>query len=411
MPSARRDAISAIGITLIENGRITNSYYTLVDPACPFDPFTVELTGITPEMAAAFPEFGDLWEQIRPWLEGALLCAHGASGDLHVLARTLRRYKIDWVEKAPFLCTVEAAKQCFPELERYSLNLACKALDIPLQHHLASSDAAAAAALLLRCMERDPSLPEHAKEFDMREARIVGVTKKRPRRKKSGAALNVETELKKLSSKTFAAARRVQYRDTGEELLGVKSKAVKRLAQRISRSKAAAAFSEDLPHTYLEEDLLHAYLLDMKPGFDACLAAVDAFLPLVENDDVFFALKPRALLRDPVRIEESCRGWIGSDHPYTVAFGIRMLAQAISPKTFDPDAFDRSLAEQIAGMHIDHPTVALAAADYFFRLLKYGGEENGAYIRGIAESCTAAKRGLYFYEKDQEALSLQEPAF
>ena len=377
MPSARRDAISAIGITLIENGRITNSYYTLVDPACPFDPFTVELTGITPEMAAAFPEFGELWEQIRPWLEGALLCAHGASGDLHVLARTLRRYKIDWVEKAPFLCTVEAAKQCFPELERYSLNLACKALDIPLQHHLASSDAAAAAALLLRCMERDPSLPEHAKEFDMREARIVGVTKKRPRRKKSGAALNVETELKKLSSKTFAAARRVQYRDTGEELLGV----------------------------------LHAYLLDMKPGFDACLAAVDAFLPLVENDDVFFALKPRALLRDPVRIEESCRGWIGSDHPYTVAFGIRMLAQAISPKTFDPDAFDRSLAEQIAGMHIDHPTVALAAADYFFRLLKYGGEENGAYIRGIAESCTAAKRGLYFYEKDQEALSLQEPAF
>ena len=151
--------------------------------------------------------------------------------------------------------------------------------------------------------------------------------------------------------------------------------------------------------------------MDLQTGFDACLAAVDAFLPLVENDDVFFALKPKALLRSPERIEERCRNWIESDHPYTAAFGIRMLAQAISPKTFDPDVFDPAPAERIAGMHIDHPTVALAAADYFFRLLKYGGEENGAYVRGIAESCTAAKRGLYFYEKDQEALAMNEPVF
>ena len=79
MPSARRDAISAVGITLIEDGKITNSYYTLVNPECPFDPFTVELTGITPEMAAAHPNFGALWEEMRPWFDGALLCAHGAA--------------------------------------------------------------------------------------------------------------------------------------------------------------------------------------------------------------------------------------------------------------------------------------------------------------------------------------------
>ena len=91
MPSARRDAISAVGITLIEDGKITDSYYTLVDPECPFDPFTVELTGITPAMAAEYPNFGALWPDMRPWFEGALLCAHGAGGDLHVLARTLRR--------------------------------------------------------------------------------------------------------------------------------------------------------------------------------------------------------------------------------------------------------------------------------------------------------------------------------
>ena len=405
MPSARRDAISAVGITLIENGEITNSCYTLVNPACAFDPFTVELTGITPEMAAQYPEFDALWPEIRPWLEGALLCAHGASGDLHVLARTLKRYQLEWVETVPFLCTVEAAKQCFPEWDRYSLNLVCRALDIPLQHHVASSDAAACAAFLLKCMERDPALPEKAKQFDMREARIVGAPKKRPRRKKTGAALNIENELKKLANKKFAAERRLQYRDTGENVLGVKSKAVKRLAQRIHRSKAAAAFLQDLPHSYLEEDLLHAYLLDLQTSYHACIEKTNAFLPFVENDDVFFALKPKVLLRLPNTLAGECRRWIESDNPYAVAFGVRMLAQSIGAKA-EEDGFSMSDAEHIAGMHIGHPTVSLAAADYFFRLLKFGGDEAADYVRSVAESCAAAKRGMYFYEKDRQAVSV-----
>ncbi len=401
MPSARRDAISAVGITLIEDGKITNSYYTLVNPECPFDPFTVELTGITPEMATAHPNFGALWEEMRPWFEGALLCAHGASGDLHVLARTLRRYGIEWVDSVRFLCTVETAKQCFPDQERYALHLLSAALGIPIKHHVASSDAAAAAEILLRCLEIDPTLPDNAKEFDMKEARIVGVQKKR-RRRKTGGALNVENELKKLVNKRFAAERRVQYRDQGENILGVKAKSVKKLAHRIARSAAAKAFLEDLPHTYLEEDLLHAYLLDEKHGFEECLRLTEAFLPYIENDDVFFACKPRALLRHGEAIVPACRAWIESDHPYTVAFGIRMLSQRISAKSALPDAEE---IRTVAGLHAGHPTVSLAGADYFFRLLKYGDEDTAAFVREAAEGSAAAMRGFYFYEKDAEAIA------
>ena len=401
MPSARRDAISAVGITLIEDGRITNSYYTLVNPECAFDPFTVELTGITPKMAAAYPNFGDLWEDMRPWFEGALLCAHGASGDLHVLARTLKRYGIEWAETVPFLCTVEAAKRCFPDQERYALHLLSAALDIPITHHVASSDAAAAAQILLKCIAIDPSLTEEAKQFDMKEAHVVGVTKKR-RRRKTGAALNVENELKKLVNKRFAAERRVQYRDQSENILGVKAKSVKKLARRIARSAAAKAFLEDLPHTYLEEDLLHAYLLDEQHSFETCLALTEAFLPYIENDDVFFACKPKALLRHGAALTPACMTWIESDHPYTVAFGIRMLAQRI---TANNAAADKEEARMIAGLHLGHPTVALAAADYFFRLLKYGDDELSAYARNAAEGSAAAMRGLYFFEKDAEAMA------
>ena len=401
MPSARRDAISAVGITLIEDGKITKSYDTLVNPECSFDPFTVELTGITPAMAAAYPNFGELWEEMRPWFEGALLCAHGASGDLHVLARTLKRYGIEWVDTVPFLCTVETAKQCFPEQERYALHLLSAALGIENNHHVASSDALAAAQILLKCLKKDPTLPDSAKQFDMKEAHIVGVTKRR-RRSKSGGALNVENELKKLVNKRFAAERRVQYRDRSENILGVKAKSVKKLAHRIARSAAAKAFLDDIPHTYLEEDLLHAYLLDELTSFETCLTRTEDFLPYIENDDVFFACKPKALLRHGEAIVPACRTWLESDNPYTVAFGIRMLSQRITASSALPQEEE---IRTVAGLHLGHPTVALAAADYFFRLLKYGGTEAETLVRDAADGSAAAMRGLYFYEKDAEALA------
>lgn len=400
MPSARRDAISAVGITVIENGETTESFYTLVNPECSFDPFTVELTGITPEMAAAAPNFAALWETMRPYFEDAVLAAHGASGDLHVLARTLLRYRIAWRETVPFLCTQEEARRCFPDLERYSLNKICEALGIPLRHHLASSDSAAAAEILLRCMEKDGALSQ-PREFDLKTARIVGA-KQRRQKKKTGAALNVENELKRLRNKKFAVERRLQYRTQEDTVLGVKPKSLKKLARRIARSPAAYAFLADLPHTYLEEDLLHAYLLNMCTDYDRCAGEIERFLPQIENEDVFYALKPAILRKRRQESMALARRWMASDQPYTAAFGIKVYAHCTD------GAFDPADAELVARAPAEHPTVALCAAEYYFRLLKYGDGAANAYVAAAAEELPAAKRGIYIYEKDAAALRQQE---
>ena len=144
------------------------------------------------------------------------------------------------------------------------------------------------------------------------------------------------------------------------------------------------------------------YLLDEQHSFEECLRLTEAFLPYIENDDVFFACKPRALLRHGEAIVPACRAWIESDHPYTVAFGIRMLSQRISAKSALPDAEE---IRTVAGLHAGHPTVSLAGADYFFRLLKYGDEDTAAFVREAAEGSAAAMRGFYFYEKDAEAIA------
>ena len=49
-PNHRNDRMSAIGITVIEDGAITREFYSLVDPEQEFDPFNISLTGITPEI-------------------------------------------------------------------------------------------------------------------------------------------------------------------------------------------------------------------------------------------------------------------------------------------------------------------------------------------------------------------------
>ena len=51
-PNYANDRMSAIGITVVENGVIVDEIATLVNPESHFDYFNIQLTGITPEMAS-----------------------------------------------------------------------------------------------------------------------------------------------------------------------------------------------------------------------------------------------------------------------------------------------------------------------------------------------------------------------
>ena len=73
-PNSRNHRMSAIGVSVVENGQIVKEWGTLVNPECHFDDFNIALTGITPEMAAAAPTFPEIWERLRPIPRVASLC-------------------------------------------------------------------------------------------------------------------------------------------------------------------------------------------------------------------------------------------------------------------------------------------------------------------------------------------------
>ena len=85
-PNHYNNKMSSIGIAVIENGKIVDSFSSLVCPETYFDAFNISLTGITPEMVDEAPSFPELWQEISPLMRSGILAAHNAAFDLRVLS-------------------------------------------------------------------------------------------------------------------------------------------------------------------------------------------------------------------------------------------------------------------------------------------------------------------------------------
>ena len=148
-PNARNDRMSAIGITVVEDGVITEEFFSYVNPEEPFDSFNTELTGISADTVASAPTFGQLWPRIRPILSGGILAAHNAPFDLGVLKKCLNDYGILWKAQVPYVCTVRIGRKVLPGIS-HRLNEMCSYYRIGLDHHKADSDSRACAEILIR---------------------------------------------------------------------------------------------------------------------------------------------------------------------------------------------------------------------------------------------------------------------
>ena len=138
-----------------------------------------------------------------------------------------------------------------------------------------------------------------------------------------------------------------------ETILGVKTPDMRKIAKEIRGTKEAEAFLAELPHQYYEENLVHFFLIAMIHDFDECVKAVETFLlPLI-------------------------RKWIGSEHVYTVRFGIRMLMNEFLGEDFRPEYL-----EWIAKIPGEDYYIKMMAAWYFATALAKQYDESVVYIEG-----------------------------
>ena len=151
-PNRWNDRMSAIGITIVEDGEVVEEFYSLVDPEEPFDSFNVQLTGIDEQAVWGQPNFGELWPVIEPLMSSGMLLAHNAVFDLGVLGKCLKAYGIYWRPYTRYVCTVQMGRRVLPGMS-HKLNVLCDYYGIALDHHKANSDARACAEILLHYLD------------------------------------------------------------------------------------------------------------------------------------------------------------------------------------------------------------------------------------------------------------------
>lgn len=165
-PNRFNNRMSAIGITVLEDGIITDRFYSLVNPEQPFDYFNEQLTGITEELVADKPTFPDLWETLKGYFDKGVLVAHNATFDMSVLASCLNFYGINWKTEAEYLCTLQIARRVLKSLPNRRLNTICDYLGISLDHHNAGSDSDACAGILQFYMDNEVDLTLYIKKYN-----------------------------------------------------------------------------------------------------------------------------------------------------------------------------------------------------------------------------------------------------
>lgn len=163
-PNHNNDRMSAIGISVIENSKIVEEFYSLVNPETFYDPFNVQLTGISEELTANEPTFPALWKTIEPKLSSGILVAHNAVFDLSVLKCCLQSYGISWRRSAPYICTVQMSRKLYPNM-KHNLNVMCDFFQIDLDHHNAGSDSHACGELLLSMIREGADIPQSIRSY------------------------------------------------------------------------------------------------------------------------------------------------------------------------------------------------------------------------------------------------------
>ncbi|MGU8033900.1 bifunctional DnaQ family exonuclease/ATP-dependent helicase [Streptococcus suis] len=150
--------IIQIGIVLVENGEIIDSYATDINPYELLDDHIKNLTGITDQQLSQAPDFGQVASTIYDLIGDAIFVAHNVKFDANLLAEALffEGYEL----LTPRVDTVELSQLFFPTFEKYSLGNLAEHLELGLdQAHTAISDAMATARLLIKIQEKIKSLP------------------------------------------------------------------------------------------------------------------------------------------------------------------------------------------------------------------------------------------------------------
>jgi 3-methyladenine DNA glycosylase AlkD len=125
-----------------------------------------------------------------------------------------------------------------------------------------------------------------------------------------------------------------------ETILGIRTPILRKIAKQFLKDTRCEQFLSELPHAYLEENLLHGFLISEIKDFALCLEKLEQFLPYIDNWAVCDQTSPIVFKKHKQELLPCIETWMHSDHEYTVRFGIGMLMKHFLDEDFRPEYLD-----------------------------------------------------------------------
>lgn len=160
-----------------------------------------------------------------------------------------------------------------------------------------------------------------------------------------------------------------------DRIIGVRTPALRALAKEMAGSNDARSFLASLPHYYYEENNLHGMLIERMSDFGACIKALDAFLPHVDNWATCDLISPRVFKKHLPELLPHIKRWLTSEHLYTVRFGVGMLLKHYLDEAFIPEYL-----KWVASLKWEEYYVKMMVAWYFATALAKQWDDTLPYL-------------------------------
>ena len=146
------DRATEVGVVILSNGQIVDSYQSLINPGRAIPAFVQELTGISNGMVRNAPDGASVMQALHAFVGDIPFIAHNASFDAKFLDAEYARAGLR--RRTEFACSLLLARRMYPDMPNHKLGTLVRYLSLPVTgaYHRALADAEMTAHLLARML-------------------------------------------------------------------------------------------------------------------------------------------------------------------------------------------------------------------------------------------------------------------
>lgn len=144
------------------------------------------------------------------------------------------------------------------------------------------------------------------------------------------------------------------------KMIGVRTPTLRKMAKQYAKQEDIGTFLDTLPHTYFDENQLHAFIISERKDFAQCIAELTRFLPFIDNWATCDQLSPKVFKKHRQELLPHINEWLASNQTYVVRFGIGMLMEH-----FLDEDFDLQYPETVSKLRSEEYYINMMIAWYF----------------------------------------------